>query len=173
MPRPTLKQYIFSIVPEGSAPMRFIKKIYGAGLAMSGAFSTMVFGRRREKEQQMAFLRTYIKPGMRILDTQGSGSFFSRTAKALCKDIIIAAAKDDQVDMMRVDLNGGELPFFESVKPLLSGSAAPVIIYNSSSALTATFGYHPVETLWFLEGLGYRFINRSLRQYEGIIIAQK
>lgn len=167
------KQYIFAILPEEGAPMQFFKKIYGSGLTLYRFFSKRVFGAKKEQKAQLAFLHTYLKPGMRVLDTEGPKSFFSRSAKALYKDVVITTITDAGVDMMKVNLKGGELPFFQKAEKYLSGPNAPIILYVSSSTLTQAFSYHPVETLWFLESLGYQFLNRPLRQYDGLIIATK
>lgn len=59
-----------------------------------------------------------------------------------------------RIDLMKVDVEGGELLFFRGARNLLKRDDAPVILYECGR-LTRGFGYHPVEAMWFLEGLGY------------------
>ena len=59
-----------------------------------------------------------------------------------------------RVDAMKVDVEGAELLVFRGAKALLARADAPLILYESG-ILTKGLGYHPVETMWFLEELGY------------------
>lgn len=87
-----------------------------------------------------------------------------------------------KIDLLRVNAKGNEFRLFESMKDVLSAPDAPVIIYKTSSAHTGKLGYHPVEILWLLQDFGYTFfvpdvegniVERSPREYEGIIVAKK
>jgi len=60
-----------------------------------------------------------------------------------------------RVDVMKVDVEGAELRVFRGARKLLSRDDAPAILYEGYSWCTAGFHYHPVETMWFLEGCGY------------------
>ncbi len=58
------------------------------------------------------------------------------------------------VDVMKVDVEGAELVVFRGAEKLLAKPNAPLILYESG-ILTKGFAYHPVETMWLLEGHGY------------------
>jgi FkbM family methyltransferase len=87
------------------------------------------------------------------------------------------------VDVMKVDVEGAELMVFRGASDLLSKPTAPLILYESHF-LSRGFGYHPVETMWMLQGLGYSFfvidsktgrisIPAADRAYDAMVIAVK
>lgn len=60
------------------------------------------------------------------------------------------------VHVMKVDVEGAELMVFRGAKNLLARPDAPLLLYESA-CLTKGFGYHLVESMWFLEQYDYRF----------------
>jgi len=60
------------------------------------------------------------------------------------------------VDVMKIDVEGAELPVLRGAVNLLTKPDAPLILFESGCLTTAGFGYHPVESTWFLENRGYR-----------------
>jgi FkbM family methyltransferase len=89
-----------------------------------------------------------------------------------------------RVDIMKVDIEGAELMMFRGARDLLARADAPLILYEGFGSLTRGFGYHPVETLWFLESCGYSlFVLNSETgeitelkpdyQYDSMVIAVK
>jgi len=88
-----------------------------------------------------------------------------------------------RVDVMKVDVEGAELMVFRGASDLLSKPTAPLILYEGGF-LSKGFGYHPVETMWMLQGLGYSFfvidsktgqisIPAADRAYDAMVIAVK
>jgi hypothetical protein len=61
-----------------------------------------------------------------------------------------------RADVLKVDAAGRELFVLRGAASLLARPDAPVVIYENA-ALAASFGYHPVETMWLLQRHGYRF----------------
>lgn len=51
-----------------------------------------------------------------------------------------------------LDADGAELSWLEQ---MLAGKARPTVLYRADIRLTAQFNYHPVETVWLLEQVGY------------------
>ena len=60
-----------------------------------------------------------------------------------------------RVDLMKVQVQGAELMLLRGAQNLLRRQDAPLILYDGFGFLTREFGYHPVESLWFLESCGY------------------
>jgi hypothetical protein len=99
-------------------------------------------------------------------------------------DVFIREHDIPRVDVMKVDIEGAELMMFHGARDLLSRADAPLILYEGFGSLTRGFGYHPVETLWFLESCGYSlFVLNSESgeitelkpdyQYDSMVIAAK
>jgi hypothetical protein len=99
-------------------------------------------------------------------------------------DVFIREHDIPRVDVMKVDIEGAELMMFRGAQDLLSRADAPLILYEGFGSLTRGFGYHPVETLWFLESCGYSlFVLNSESgeitelkpdyQYDSMVIAAK
>ncbi len=89
-----------------------------------------------------------------------------------------------RVDVMKADIEGGELMLLRGGRELLARDDAPLILYEGFGFLTKGFGYHPVEVLWFLESCGYTlFLLNSATgqisevkpdyQYNSMVIAAK
>lgn len=55
-----------------------------------------------------------------------------------------------------LDAGGAELFWLQKTARALLCGPAPAIAYRSDMRLTAVFGYHPVETVWWLEQVGYQ-----------------
>jgi FkbM family methyltransferase len=70
-------------------------------------------------------------------------------------DIFMKDHGISRVDVMKVGIQGSELMMFLGARDLLARADAPLILYEGFGSLTRGFGYHPVETLWFLESCGY------------------
>jgi len=97
-------------------------------------------------------------------------------------DAFVKAENIPKVDLMKVDVEGGELLVFKGAEDLLRRPDAPVLLYESGS-LSAGFNYHPVETMWFLQDCGYQFWvldptgkaspRKPEHGYEGMIVAAK
>lgn len=99
-------------------------------------------------------------------------------------DVFIREHDIPRVDVLKVDIEGAELMMFRGAQDLLSRADAPLILYEGFGSLTRGFGYHPVETLWFLESCGYSlFVLNSESgeitelkpdyQYDSMVIAAK
>ncbi len=70
-------------------------------------------------------------------------------------DAFIASHGIDQVDVMKIDVEGAELLVLRGARELLRNDDAPLILYEGYSWCTAGFGYHPVEIMWSLKDCGY------------------
>lgn len=99
-------------------------------------------------------------------------------------DTFVSDRNIPRIDVMNVDIEGGELMLFRGARELLTRPDAPVILYEGFGFLTRGFGYHPVEILWFLESCGYTlFLLNSQTgqiselkpdyQYDAMVIAAK
>jgi hypothetical protein len=55
---------------------------------------------------------------------------------------------------MKIDVEGAEPLVLRGATQLLARPAAPLILFECSM-LSSGFGYHPVESVWLLEELGY------------------
>lgn len=99
-------------------------------------------------------------------------------------DVYMKERNIPRVDVMKVDIEGAELMMFRGARELLARADAPLILYEGFGSLTRGFGYHPVETLWFLESCGYSlFVLDSESgavsevkpdyQYDSMVIAAK
>ncbi|MGE3467217.1 MAG: FkbM family methyltransferase, partial [Pyrinomonadaceae bacterium] len=63
-----------------------------------------------------------------------------------------------KVDMIKVDIEGGELAFLKGAAGLLSGPDAPLILMEMALNTTKVFGYLPNDLMRFLESCNpYRF----------------
>jgi FkbM family methyltransferase len=71
-------------------------------------------------------------------------------------DAFVETSKVGRVDVMKVDVEGGELLVFRGAEKLLSREDAPLILYESGF-LSRGFDYHPVEQMWLLSKHGYTF----------------
>jgi FkbM family methyltransferase len=69
-------------------------------------------------------------------------------------DEFMLTAKIPNVDLIKADIEGGELSLFRGATNLLKREDAPLILYECGS-LSRGFGYHPLESMWYLEKLGY------------------
>ena len=89
-----------------------------------------------------------------------------------------------RVDVLKVDVEGAELPLFHGAAKLLGRPDGPLILYEGYSWCTAGFNYHPVEILWLLADFGYEFFGvagangravprRPAHGYDAMIIAAK
>ena len=70
-------------------------------------------------------------------------------------DAFMEANAIPRMDAMKVSVGGAELLVFQGSRNLLERSDAPLILFEASGTKTSRFGYHPVETLWFLTDRGY------------------
>jgi FkbM family methyltransferase len=98
-------------------------------------------------------------------------------------DVFMKDHDISHVDVMKVDIEGGELMLFQGARELLERADAPLILYESGY-LTRGFGYHPVEIIWFLESCGYTVFTLNSKtgeignlnadcQYDSMMIAAK
>ena len=71
-------------------------------------------------------------------------------------DAFLQSSGIAHVDLLKVDVEGAELLVFRGAAELLARPDAPLILYESGF-LSKGFGYHPVETIWFLERYGFSF----------------
>jgi hypothetical protein len=62
-----------------------------------------------------------------------------------------------RIDLIKLDIEGAELPALRGAKGILSRDPAPAILVEMADVNTRGFGYQAVETFDFLAGLGYRF----------------
>jgi FkbM family methyltransferase len=69
-------------------------------------------------------------------------------------DAFVRHFEISRVDVMKVDVEGGELLVFRGGAGLLGRADAPLILYESGF-LSKGFGYHPVESMWLLQKHGY------------------
>jgi FkbM family methyltransferase len=99
-------------------------------------------------------------------------------------DVFMEEHNVPRVDVMKVDIEGAELMMLRGARDLLARADAPLILYEGFGFLTRGFGYHPVETLWFLESCGYSLyvLNSETGeiselkpdyQYDSMVIAAK
>ena len=99
-------------------------------------------------------------------------------------DAFIEAQGIARVDVMKVDVQGAELPVFRGARKLLERNDAPLILYTGYSSNTRGFGYHPVETMWRLGDCGYSLFvldcetgEVALRppgpEYDAVVVAAK
>jgi len=99
-------------------------------------------------------------------------------------DVFMKEHNVPRVDVMKVDIEGAELVMFRGARDLLARADAPLILYGGFGSLTRGFGYHPVESLWFLESCGYTLFLLNGKtgevselkpdyQYDSMVIAAK
>jgi FkbM family methyltransferase len=101
----------------------------------------------------------WLPPGENVPRLEGS------TTNGHSRDTMAVASVGDfiqehniaRVDVMRIDAGGSELMALRRTMRLLERPDAPLILYGGFGSLTRGFGYHPVESLWLLESLGYNF----------------
>ena len=72
-------------------------------------------------------------------------------------DTFIKEHNVPRVDVMKVDIEGGELAMFRGARNLLERADAPLVLCESGF-LTQGFGYHPLEILRLLESCGYTLL---------------
>ena len=65
----------------------------------------------------------------------------------------------EQIDFVKVDVEGGELDFFKGAAGTLSRSQRPVILCELQDARTATWGHRAIDAAAFLQGLGYKWFS--------------
>jgi FkbM family methyltransferase len=63
----------------------------------------------------------------------------------------------DSIDLIKVDVEGGELDFFKGADTLLSGSARPVILCELQDVRSATWGHTANDAASFLRNFGFRW----------------
>lgn len=74
-----------------------------------------------------------------------------------------------KVDIIKADIEGGELRLFQGATELLSREDAPVILFENVSYRTSAFGHIPQYVEGFLQSFGYRIKQIS----EEMFTAQK
>jgi FkbM family methyltransferase len=98
-------------------------------------------------------------------------------------DGFLRAQGVDHVDVIKIDTEGAELSVLRGAAHLLAREDAPLIVYEAGF-LSKGFGYHPVESMWFLKRKGYQmFVMHSgtgkivepahQRAYDANVIAVK
>ncbi len=70
-------------------------------------------------------------------------------------DELLAAAGWSDVALVKLDIEGSELPALESLGALLTGPRAPVLIYESNGMTFEIFGYSIQDVRAWLEERGY------------------
>lgn len=76
-------------------------------------------------------------------------------------DVFIAEHKIEQVDLIKIDIEGAEMLCFEGAKVLLGSSNPPIIIMECAESLCCRFNYTVFDVLDYLNQFGYTF-----EQYE-------
>ena len=94
----------------------------------------------------------------------GHGSLAQNQSFSAVDTIRVAASPLDEVllgcgfgavDLIKMDVEGGELAVCRGASRLLSGSRKPVIFFESAEVLCAPFGYRTFQLLALLESWGY------------------
>lgn len=83
-------------------------------------------------------------------------------------DLFVQANSVRRVDVLKVDVEGGELAVLRGAAHILEHDQ-PLVIAEYSEANAAQFGYHPDEMVRYLESFGYTVI----RDHEDIIAEVK
>ncbi len=178
---PDQKEYEFSIIEKFLKPEMVFFDIGSCegffSLAVRASFKDATVHSFEEEKEAFDVLQENIK-----INAFSKNISIYNQLPVIDFDIFFKETGVKKVDLIRVNAMGNEFGLFENMKDLLLAADAPVIIYKTSSANTAKFGYHPVEILWLLQDFGYTFftpdaggniVERSPREYEGFIIAIK
>jgi FkbM family methyltransferase len=74
----------------------------------------------------------------------------------------------DQVDFVKVDIEGAELMFLKGANRLFAQAVPPIFMIEMASEQTANFGYHPDELIRFLDShADYNFY--AVDEYQGTV----
>jgi FkbM family methyltransferase len=106
------------------------------------------------------------------------------TTPVTTADAFIESEAIPVVNAMRIGAAGPAMLILRGAEKLLDRPDAPLILYEVSTRKTGKWGYHPVETFWFLADCGYRFFTMDLQngritphqprgQYDGLFVAAK
>ena len=96
-------------------------------------------------------------------------------------DAWLSENRIEQIDFIKMDVEGAELDVLKGARKLLQSDDAPPILYESHTFTTANFSYHPVEIIWLLQDSGYhvylfdkgKIVQRPARLYNGMMVAIK
>jgi FkbM family methyltransferase len=61
----------------------------------------------------------------------------------------------DRVDLVKLDIEGSEIPAVEGMAPLLGGAGAPPVVYESNAHTLRMFGATPEDLIRVFDTLGY------------------
>jgi FkbM family methyltransferase len=86
--------------------------------------------------------------------TTGENSTIETTLTTL--DIYCANNKIDNIDVMKVDVEGAELPLFKGATAVLSKTPPKYIFYEAIEGLSQKFGYSVGDLHAFLASFGYK-----------------
>lgn len=76
------------------------------------------------------------------------------TVRTTTLDAFLGENGITHVDAMKIDVEGAEPLVLQGARDLLARPDAPLILFECGH-LSAGFGYHPVESVWLLQDLGY------------------
>lgn len=72
-------------------------------------------------------------------------------------DLFLKSSKDiEQVDIIKADIEGGELRLFQGATKLLTKPDAPLLLFENVPYRTSAFGYLPIHVEGFLQSFGYK-----------------
>jgi FkbM family methyltransferase len=78
------------------------------------------------------------------------------TVPAISLDAYCDGAEIDRIDVMKIDVEGYELPVLEGARGLMGRSSPATILYECEDAMCRRFGYRASEMHAFLLAHGYR-----------------
>ena len=102
------------------------------------------------------------KPGYEVFGTLGDQERHSHaligyeTIPILTLDEYVEQKQLERVDLIKMDIEGAELPALQGATKLLSCPHAPALVLEFSDANSVGFGYHSLETWDYLTQFGYQ-----------------
>ena len=74
----------------------------------------------------------------------------------------------ERVDFIKIDVEGGELLVFQGGKKLLSSEEAPILFFEVSKPLSASFDSSPLRVKSLLNSYGYQFFRYNGKNLERV-----
>ena len=102
------------------------------------------------------------EPGAEVFGSLGNQHWANRSivgseeVKTITLDAYVLENHIPKIDLIKIDIEGGELPALRGAERILSQPDAPTIVLEMSDINTVGFGYKALDIWDYLEGLGYR-----------------
>jgi FkbM family methyltransferase len=107
--------------------------------------------------------RIWLGPAFASAAIQHEGPHASFDCGMETVDGYLARAGADRVDLIKCDVEGGELNVLRGARELFSSSRPPIWFLEIQDVSTVAFGYQPEEIFAFMRGCGYESYYQSGR----------